>query len=393
MSNGGDTEFDVRALRVALVHDELIRRGGAEVVFETIVGLFPTADVYSLYSGGSYMTVDGVKRDIQTSSLQRLPKWFRRHPGRLLPLLPQAAEQFDFADYDLVISSASGFAKGVVTRSNVPHLCYCHTPTRYLWDTTHEVLRNVPKISRVFLKPILHYLRLADYAAAQRVDGFIANSHFTQRRIQTYYGRRSGVIYPPIDTEFFTPQPGGTSAVSKYTSPDVRENSPFLLVGRLTPTKHFGDAVSVCNKLGYPLVVVGAGPHIHKLQKLAGSKTVFAGRVSNEKLRELYRSARAVLQPGVEDFGMAAAEALSCGTPVVAQNEGGVKEIVQHGKHGVLYSGKGQEALAQGIRSFLEIEESFSPLVLRAQVEQFSSDRFEKQLLDVLAKGYLASVG
>ncbi|MFH1353789.1 MAG: glycosyltransferase [bacterium] len=355
MSEGG--------LKVAIVHDELTRRGGAEVVLEELLRLFPKADVYALFAGRPLITVDGKNFNVRTSFLQRWPLWFRRHPARLLALLPHAAEQFDLSGYDLVISSASGFAKSVVTRVNVPHLCYCHAPTRYLWDTTHEIMARQRWLLRGPGAILLHYLRLADFTASQRVDVFLANSQYTQRRIDSYYRRSSTVVYPPIDTVFYTPS---FSAKRSY----------FLTVGRLTATKYYEQAVSVCEKLELPLVIVGKGYCLPRLKRLAGKYTRFAGDVSSEQLRDYLRGARALLQPGREDFGMATAEALSCGTPVIALGSGGAEEVVEQNVTGVLYNTSMEEALAEAMRQFLNKEKTFAAEVLQQSVLKFSRARF-----------------
>lgn len=334
--------------KIALLHDELVRRGGAEVVFEELIEIFPQADVYALYAGTPRMTINSREYRIKTSFLQRWPRWFRRHPSRLLPLLPQAAEQFDLSHYDIVLSSSSGFAKAIVTRSNIPHICYCHTPTRYLWDDTQAAIARRPRGTRIIGRLLLHYLRLADFAAAQRVDHFIANSQYTAQRISSYYRRGSQVIYPPIDTRFYFPD---AKQPRKY----------FLCVGRPSPSKYFDHAVAVCKKLHLPLVIV-------------------AGKSSPEELRQHYRSARALLQPGMEDFGMAAAEALACGTPVIAFGGGGVREIVQDGRHGILYPNQSPEGLAEGLRQFLLIEDKFRPEQLQQQVLRFSKERFAQEI-------------
>jgi glycosyltransferase involved in cell wall biosynthesis len=362
--------------RVALIHDELVRRGGAEIVFEELIRIFPQADVYALYAGTPRITIDGQTYPIHTSFLQNFPLWWRRHPSRLLPFLAQAAEQFDFAAYDVVLSSASAFAKAIVTRSNVPHICYCHTPTRYVWDSTHEVLGRSTRLGRGMGRFILHYLRLVDYAAAQRVDRFIANSEYTRQRIATYYRQGSTVIYPPIDTIFFHPD----LRVKRGTSP-----TSFLIVGRLTPTKYFEQAINVSEKLHFPLRVVGVGSEYSRLKRLAGKHTTFLGKISREELRQEYRQARALLQPGVEDFGMAAAEALACGTPVIALGEGGAREIVQPYTNGLLYTEQRPEALAEAIRQFLAMEERVLPEQLQQAVLRFSRSIFEKAIRDQVA--------
>lgn len=352
------------SLKVAIVHDELVRRGGAEGVLEELLRMYPDADVYALYAGNiPRMTIDARTYTIHTSSLQKLPAWFRKHPGRLLPLLPQAAEQFDLSGYDLVISSASGFAKGVVTRSNVPHLCYCHTPTRYLWDNSLAALKRRPR-SAFFLRFLFHYLRMIDFTASQRPDTYVTNSEYTKSRIETYYRRNAAVVYPPIDTDFFTP--GKQNNAKNY----------FLCVGRLTREKRFDHAIAVAEKLGLHLRITGTGSDEKRLRKLAGKHTEFLGRQTPEQLRELYRGARAFIQPGVEDFGMASVEALACGTPVIAYGKGGILEIVTNGVQGVLYQDQLPESLAEAMRQFLRIERAFYPGNLQKRAMQFTVENF-----------------
>lgn len=358
--------------KIALVHDELIRRGGAEIVFETLVRMYPGADLFALYAGNKpYVTIKGIKREIRTSFLQKFPVWFRRHPSRLLPLLPHAVEQFDLSDYDVVISSSSGFAKGVISRSNIPHISYIHTPTRYLWDSAHDVVQRAGAIKGWGMRLLQHYLRMADFTSAQRADVLLANSKYTQQRIHAYYRRESFVIYPPIDTTFFTPRLTEKLNISQ---------APFLLVGRLTPSKKFDQAITVCEKLGLPLVIIGIGSDYSRLKKLAGRHTTFVGKVSREELRRYYRSARALIQPGVEDFGMAAAESISCGTPVIAYEEGGIREIITHKKQGLLYTEQRPEALAESIRQFLLWEKTYIPETLQQKALKFSTYHFEEAI-------------
>lgn len=367
---------------MALVHDELTRRGGAEIVLEELLRLFPKADVYTLYAGKPLLMVDGITYHIRTSFLQRWPLWFRRHPSRLLPLLPHAAEQFDLSAYDLVITSASSFAKSVVTRVNVPHLCYCHCPTRYLWDTTHEVVARQRWLMRGAGTALLHYLRLADFTAAQRVDVFLANSRYTQQRIKSYYRRSSAVAYPPIDTTYFTPQSSALGRGGRQES----DPSYFLVVGRLTALKNFDQAIAVCEKLELPLVVVGTGDNLTRLKKLAGKYTRFVGGVSRVQLRKYFREARALLQPGREDFGMVAAEALACGTPVIALSHGGAAEVVEHGVTGILYNDPMEESLAEALRQFLFKENSFNREVLQQSVLRFSRVHFANTISEQVTK-------
>ncbi|MEX0650033.1 MAG: glycosyltransferase [Candidatus Andersenbacteria bacterium] len=358
--------------RIALVHDELIRRGGAERVFEELIRLFPQSDVYALYSGNTPSITVGEKTYlIHTTFIQKWPLWFRRHPGRVLPLLPHAVEQFDLSRYDLVISSSSGFAKGVITRSSIPHISYVHTPPRYLWEESHTVAQNRNIIIKGGLSVLQHYLRVADFSAAQRPDKLIANSRYTAQRIAAYYRRESTVVYPPIETAFFTPK----SSERLWSSQD-----PFVVVGRLTPAKYFEQAITVCEKLQLPLVVIGTGHYESRLRKIAGKHTTFVGKASPDQLRTYLRQARALIQPGTEDFGMAAVEALACGTPVIAYGAGGVLEIVEHRRHGYLYQEQRSEALAEAVRQFLLLEGSFLPNILQRQALQFSRIRFQTEM-------------
>lgn len=357
-------------IRIALLHDELIRRGGAEIVFEELVGMYPKADIYSLYAGRPRITVNGKAHPIKTTFLQNFPAWFRRHPRRLLPLLPYAAEQIDLSKYDVVVSSSSAFIKGIITRANVPHICYCHTPTRYLWDAAHEV--STRHVLRWPGRLAIHYLRLIDFSAAARVNVFIANSLYTQQRIASYYRRDSQVIYPPIDTAFFHPAP-----IWQRFRNTPKKAGPFLVVGRLTPMKYFDQAIVACEKLQQRLIVVGTGPHRGRLQRLGGKYTQFVGKVSKEKLRAYYRSAQALLQPGIEDFGMAAAEAQACGTPVIAYGIGGVREIVAPGESGYFYKTQRVEALAEAIRQFITSDHTIRIEQCQRQALRFATSNFQ----------------
>jgi glycosyltransferase involved in cell wall biosynthesis len=360
--------------RVAIVHDEFTRRGGAEIVVENIIRLIPQATIFALYAGQPKIVVDGQERDINCTFLQKFPLWFRRHPRRLLLLLPHAVEQFDLATFGVVISSASGLCKGVITRVDVPHLCYCHTPTRYLWDATHDAVKLAWPGTRWLARLVFHYLRIVDYAAAQRVDFFVANSQFTQQRIATYYGRNSDVIYPPIDTAFFTPSP----AENKNQLP--RNEQYFLCVGRCNASKKFDQVIKVMRKLNYPLVIIGRGGAQKQWRKIAGKKTRFINQVSREELRRYYRQAKALVQPGIEDFGMATAESLACGTPVIAMAEGGAKEIVRHRETGVLYEDGSEESLAEAVRMFNQLEKHFKRELLQYSVLRFNQQNWEKAM-------------
>lgn len=365
--------------RIALVHDELTRRGGAEAVLTELLRLYPAADLYALYAGRPSLTVDGKQYPVRTTFLQYLPAWFRQHPRRLLPLLPYAAEQLDLSAYNLVISSVSGFAKGIVTRANVPHICYCHTPTRYLWDAYQETIERLPRYQRPLARLLFHGLRLTDYASAQRVDHYVANSQWTQQRIQTFYGRPSTVVYPPVATHFFTPTRAG-------------ERRHFLCVGRLTASKRFEQAVAVCEKLSLPLIVVGRGDQERSLRRIGSSHTQFVGSVDRTQLRQYYRSAWALLQPAEEDFGLSMAESLACGTPVIAYGVGGSREIVESRATGILYDQPTVESLAEAIRQFLDHRDPWPSERLQSSVLRFSQSRFQTAMTQLVERVLLQTV-
>lgn len=373
-----DLMINLRDKNVAIVHDEFTRRGGAEIVVEELIRLMPQAMIFGLYAGTPLIAVDGQTRPIHCSFLQKLPLWFRRHPSHLLPLLPHAVEQFDLAEFDLVISSASGLCKGVITRVDVPHLSYCHAPTRYLWDSTHEAIRMAWPGTKWLARLVFHYLRIVDFAAAQRVDQFIANSKYTQQRIANYYGRTSEVIYPPIDTAFFTP----SSEENKYQL--NRSSRYFLCVGRCNASKKFDQVIRVMDKLNYPLIIIGRGREQKRWRQLAGSKTRFINQVNRAGLRKYYREARALVQPSIEDFGMATAESLACGTPVIALGEGGAAEIVKPGETGVLYEDQSEEALAEAVREFNQIEKKFNRGRLQNSVLHLSRQNWRRRMTEAI---------
>lgn len=361
-------------LRIAIVHDQLTQRGGAEVVLEEMLRTFPQAEVFTLFTAGKpEIIVDDKSYAVKTTLLQKLPLWFRRHPKRLLPFLPYAAEQLDLSNFDLVLSSSSAFAKAVVVRSHIPHVSYCHTPTRFLWDNNWDAVKQAPFGTRFLANIVFHFLRLSDFAAAQRITKFLANSEWTKKRINAHYRKDSEVVYPPIDTAFYYPQ--------------KTERKHFLVVGRLTPAKNFEQAIAVCAKLDLPLVVAGTGHNAGRLRKLAGGANVkFVGRVSDEELRDLYRSAFALLQPAEEDFGMTAAEALACGTPVIAYGVGGVAEIVKNNENGILYYQNRTEYLAEALRQFLSADTAFQVEELQQSVLRFSKQDFQNQLKTAVAQ-------
>ncbi|MDX1997791.1 MAG: glycosyltransferase [Thermoanaerobaculia bacterium] len=356
-------------MRVALVHDWLTGLRGGEKVLEAIAELFPGAPIYTLFHFPGSIGGEIERRKIVTSSLQRWPllrskyRWY-------LPFFPAAIEEFDFSGFDLVISTSHCVAKGVLPAPGARHVCYCHTPMRYAWDQEHAYFPKRTGPVAWLRGRALSRLRTWDVASVPRVDEFLANSSFVAERIRRYYGRVATVLAPPVDVSFFSPPP----------DPAPREYA--LVVAALAPYKRVDLAIRACAKRHLPLVIVGDGPERGALRRLAGPTVRFAGRVDGPELLALYRGARCFVQPGVEDFGIAAVEALACGTPVVALGRGGVTDMVEDGVHGVLYGprpGTDDEHLDQlswAIDKAARI--GFNATELRHRAEGFSRDRFQR---------------
>jgi glycosyltransferase involved in cell wall biosynthesis len=368
------SEIDLSALRVAIVHYWFVARAGGERVVECLAELFPQADVYSLIVDETKLAPSLRSHKFHVSFLQHIPlaKRFHRH---FLPLHPIALEQFDLSDYDLVLSSESGAAKGVITSPNTCHICYCHSPMRYIWDMYPAYSRGMPLPTRALFTVVAHYLRLWDYASAARVDAFLANSHFVASRIRKYYGRTSTVIYPPVDAQ----------SGSLHSSSD----ESYLAVGRLVDYKRFDLAIQACTALGRKLTVIGDGPEYKALRRAAGPTIRFLGSADDAELRANYSVCRALLFPGEEDFGIVPVEAQSFGKPVIAYASGGVLESVRgipitgteiQNPTGVFFTDQTSAGLQEAILRFEKLEDSFSPTCIRAHALQFDRAVFRERI-------------
>lgn len=379
-----DSSRLLATLRVALVHDYLNQPGGAEKVVETFCTMFPAAPLYTSVYDASAMGPFWRDVDIRTSFLQNIAS--RVGPARaLLPLYPTAFESFDFSDYDLVLSSTTAFAKGIVTRPQTCHVCYCNNPMRLAWMYRDYLAhQRLPIGSRALLPWLVTPMRVWDYAAAQRVDHFIAGSYNAARRILKYYRRHSTVIQPPVDTRTF--EPGGRE-------PEGPEDY-YLVMARLQPYKRIDLAIEACNRLQHPAVIVGAGPDRRRLEGMAGATIRFAGRASDDEARRLLQRCKAVLWPGEEDFGLVPVEAQACGRPVIAYAAGGALETLEDGQTGLLFYPQTVDALVGAMRRFDSYH--FDPRRLRDNALRFELPAFMDRMRDELARayrGHLAAMG
>ena len=361
-------------LRVALVHHWLVRMRGGEKVLEALCQIFPQADIYTLVFDPSEISESIRQHRITTSWIQKLP-WAKKYYTQYLPFFPFAIEQFDLSGYDLVISSEAGVSKGVLTRPETCHICYCHTPMRYAWSAYHVYLQAVHSPFRRRLIPfVMNYLRLWDWVSSSRVDYYIANSQNVANRIRKYYRREAPVIYPPVATTDF----GQAGAIEDY----------YLAVGQLVPYKRFDLAVDAFNQLGRPLLIVGDGPEYSRLQRKAGKNIKLLRRTSDEKLKECLSGGRALIFPGEEDFGMIAVEAHACGRPVIALARGGALEIVIPELNGIFFAEETASSLAEAVVRFESIEAKFQPRIIQETARPFREARFEREIRNFIFEKY-----
>jgi len=354
-------------MKIALVHDHLNQIGGAEKVLLSFKRIWPEAPIYTLLYYPKETGELFANLNIRESFIRKLPfshrffKWY-------LPLMPAAVESLDLTDYNIVLSDASAFAKGVIVNPNAIHICYCHTPTRYLWSDTHSYLEGLncsPLIKKV-LFIILNHLRSWDYQVAQRVDYFIANSNFVAQRIKKYYQRESKVIYPPVEVDKF----------------DINDNigKYYLVVSRLRPYKKVDLAIQAFNQMRIPLKIIGTGEEEKELRKMAKNNIEFLGPVSDKEKAKYMASARALIHPQEEDFGITAVESMAAGRPVIAYRSGGALETVKENETGKFFDEPTWESLADTVIRFRP--EEFDPQKIRQHALNFSEERFNQQIKD-----------
>ncbi len=329
----------LRNLRVALVHDWLTGMRGGEKCLERLCHLFPDAPIFTLIHEPGQVSQVIEDRPIQTSWLDRLPN-VRRHYRNLLPLMPAASRSWRIPDeaFDVVVSLSHCVAKAVRVPDGIPHICYCFTPMRYAWDGRSSYLESLKDrpIQRAVASALLSRLRDWDRRTANGVDQFIALSKTVRDRIARHYGRDSEIVAPPVDTRYYRPDP------------DIDRGGFYLCVSALAPYKRIDRAIAACRQLGRRLIVIGDGPERTKLEQMAGPTITMLGWRSDSVIREHYQRCRALLFPGVEDFGIVPIEALACGAPVIALNQGGVAESVTD-QVGRLFNDPSSQGLAQAI--------------------------------------------
>lgn len=355
-------------MRVAILHDRLVEFGGGEQVFQSLLGMWPRADLFTMVrdpKGHCALLTDG--RKVTTSFVQGLP-FGARHYRLYLPLMPFAVEQLDFSDYDLVLSSSYAVAKGALTGPDQVHVSYIHSPLRYAWDMQAEYFRGSKRrgLRGLAARLVLHYWRGWDYRSAQSVDSMACNSQFVARRIRKMYRREAAVIYPPVDLSDLAPA-------------DERGNY-FLTVSRLVPYKRVDVILEAFRGLPQEqLVVVGDGPEAARLARRAPPNVTFLGWQTREQLISLYSRARAFLYAAREDFGISLVEAQACGAPVIAFRGGGALETVVEGITGLFYDEQTPTALGDAIRRFESAPHAWVAVDLLAQARRFSKERFASE--------------
>ena len=362
-------------MRVALVYDRVNKWGGAERVLLALHEIFPQAPLYTSVYDAQNAPWAKVFSEIHTSFLSGGAKsrfagqdWICSHHEWLAPLMPLAFESFDFSKYDLVISVTSEAAKGIITQPETKHICYCLTPTRYLWSGYDFYFQN--KILRFFSRPIVSYLRNWDKVAAERPDQIVAISTAVQKRIKKYYGREAKLVYPPA----------GKFQISS-TKP---QTNYFLVVSRLVPYKRVDLVIRVFNELGLPLVIVGTGSEERSLKKMARKNIKFVGQLTDRQLANYYRRSRALIFAQEEDFGLVAVEAQSFGIPVIAYRAGGALDSIRDGRTGIFFDKQEKEDLIKAVKKFEELK--FNAKIIKENAQKFSQKKFESRFKEIIKK-------
>ncbi len=372
-------------MKTAILHYWLVNDRGGEKVLAKLAEPFPDADLFTHVYDPQVMPESIRRMNVRTTFIQKLPFASTLYP-LYLPLMPWALRRLDLSGYDLIISSESGPAKGIRKPAGATHICYCHTPMRYLWDLSDDYYKNAFFLKKLGMKIFVPWLRKWDLWSATQVDRFIANSQFVADRIKNIYGRDAEVVYPPVDTEHF-------AAIER----DPQEF--YLFFGQLTAYKRADLAIEAFNRLGKRLVVAGDGECFQGLEKMAGQNIEFLGRISDEKRDQLYAQAKALVFPGVEDFGLIPVEAQAAGCPVIAYGQGGALETVLEGLTGLFFKEQTAESICDAVQKFeslpalpvlseaegRELEGELLETACRENAERFSTDHFKTKIKTVLS--------
>jgi len=361
-------------MKVAIVHYWLVNMRGGEKMLEALLEIFSQADIYTHVYNPKAMSALINRHKVITSRINRLP--FAKKLYQLyMPLMPNALNDFDLQSYDLIISSESGPAKGVIPNPNAYHLCYCHTPMRYLWDMYHEYFKGTNPLVRFFMKRLIPSLRLWDITSANLVDRFITNSNYVAKRIRRIYNREAEVVYGP-------------AAVEQYLSIERNPSDYYLFFGQLTGYKRADIAIEACVKSGRKLVIAGAGANKKDINRYKKSGLItFKGRVSGDEQIKLFAQAKALLFPGIEDLGLVPIEAQACGCPVIAYRDGGALDTVKDGVTGIFFDEQTPDSLIKAMERFENCKEQFNNRELfNEHIRKFSREAFKERILRVISE-------
>jgi glycosyltransferase involved in cell wall biosynthesis len=364
-------------MRVAIVHYWWLANRGGEAVVAALAQMFPDADLFVHVCDEALVREtlgSGFRGRIVQSWISRLPG-ARRHYQKYLPLMPLASEQLDLSDYDLVLSSESGPAKGVITRPDALHICYCHTPMRYVWDQYHDYRNSAGPLVRLLFPLVAHYLRLWDRASADRVDQFVANSAFVAARIRKLYRRDAPVVHPPVDVQAFDPH--------------APRGAHYLVLGQLVRYKRADLAVQAFNELGLPLAVIGEGEQRRTLRAMARPNVRLLGRQPFEVIRQQLQTCRALVFPGIEDFGIVPVEAMAAGAPVIAYARGGARETVRDGVTGVWFHEQSVASLKAAVQRIESGALRFDAARLHQHAQAFDRARFVREMGALIRRAQL----
>lgn len=363
-------------MKIALVHDYLVQCGGAERVLECFTEIFPEAHIYTIMHDKKLMHGNFENKKIHTSFLQKFPLARKKH--RIFPLLMTSAiEQFDFSAYDIILSDSSSYAKGIITSPDTLHICYMHTPMRYAWDDCQKYTDDfgLPSFIKKFVPFFMNYIRIWDSVSAQRVDKFIANTNFVAKRIKKYYKKDSTVINPPVSVDRF------------YVEKNESERGDyFLIVGRLIAYKRNDIVIEAFNQLGLPLKIIGRGPELKKLKKMAKENIEFLGRVDDKDLPKYYANCKAFIFPQEEDFGIVAIEAMAAGRPLIAYRGGDIVENMEEGKTGIFFERQTSEDVVGAIEKFSDME--FDGEYIREKSLKFNKENFKEKIVKYIEEEY-----